>query len=187
MSTLSTTNLKNPSSGSNNIVLNADNTTTIAAPSNIIKSGTAVTSTSGVSIDFTGIPSWAKRITVMFAGVSTNGTSNLLIQVGPESGIVSAGYISASTASTTSGSNAGFIVTAANAAAYTHYGIATIALFNTANFWVSNSNLAPNASDSVSSSAGGISLSSTLDRVRITTVGGANTFDSGFINILYEG
>ena len=57
MSTLNTTNLKHPSSGSNNIVLNTDGTTTIAAPSNIIKSGTAVASTSGTSIDFTGIPS----------------------------------------------------------------------------------------------------------------------------------
>jgi hypothetical protein len=68
MSTLSTTNLKNPSSGSNNVVLSTDGTTTIAAPSNIIKSGTAVASTSGTSIDFTSIPSWVKRVTVMFRG-----------------------------------------------------------------------------------------------------------------------
>ena len=34
---------------------------------------TAVASTSGTSIDFTGLPSWVKRITVMFVGVSTSG------------------------------------------------------------------------------------------------------------------
>ena len=36
---------------------------------------TAQASTSGTSIDFTGLPSWAKRITVIFSGLSTNGTS----------------------------------------------------------------------------------------------------------------
>lgn len=34
---------------------------------------TAVASTSGTSIDFTGIPAWVRRVTVMFNGVSTNG------------------------------------------------------------------------------------------------------------------
>ena len=43
---------------------------------------TAQNSTSGTSIDFTGIPSWVKKITVMFNGVSTNGASNLRIQLG---------------------------------------------------------------------------------------------------------
>ena len=48
----------------------------------IITSMTAQASTSGTSIDFTSIPSWVKRITVMFNGVSTNGSNNLLIQIG---------------------------------------------------------------------------------------------------------
>ena len=46
-----------------------------------IVSGTAVASTSGTSIDFTSIPSWVKRITVMFNGVSLTGTDALLIQL----------------------------------------------------------------------------------------------------------
>ena len=53
-----------------------------AMGSSILTSGTAQASTSGTAIDFTGIPSWAKRITVMFNGVSTNGTSNPQIQLG---------------------------------------------------------------------------------------------------------
>jgi hypothetical protein len=52
-----------------------------------ITSGTAVASTSGTSIDFTSIPLWVKRITVMFAGVSTNGTSPFLVQLGDAGGI----------------------------------------------------------------------------------------------------
>lgn len=56
--------------------------------------GTAQNTTSGTSIDFTGIPSWAKRITVMLSGVSTNGSSNYLLRIG--SGSFSAsGYLGA--------------------------------------------------------------------------------------------
>jgi len=36
------------------------------------------------------------------------------------------------------------------------------------------------------SGGGGITLSGTLDRVRITTVNGTDTFDAGTINIMYE-
>jgi len=60
--------------GTGNVVVNGVNSS--------IVSGTAVASTSGTSIDFTSIPSWVKRITVMFNGVSTNGSSNLLVQLG---------------------------------------------------------------------------------------------------------
>ena len=38
----------------------------ISGQASAITSATAVASTSGTSIDYTGIPSWVKRITVMF-------------------------------------------------------------------------------------------------------------------------
>ena len=38
--------------------------------SSTITSGTSQASTSGTAILFTGIPSWVKRVTVMFNGVS---------------------------------------------------------------------------------------------------------------------
>jgi hypothetical protein len=151
-----------------------------------IVSGTAVASTSGTSIDFTGIPSWVKRVTVMFNGVSTNGTSNLLIQTGISSGVVTSGYTSNSTISSTStASTAGLIVTQANAAAFTQIGIATIANVNS-NTWVYTAITIPNTTNNGSYAAGNIALSGTLDRVRITTVNGTDTFDAGSINILYE-
>jgi hypothetical protein len=125
MSTLSTTNLKNPSSGSNNIVLAADGSTTITTLTGTtitgtsvrggITSGTAVASTSGTSIDFTGIPSWVKRVTVMMNGVSTNGTSSVLIQIGSGS-VQSTGYssigntLNGSSGSVSAQSTAGFVV-----------------------------------------------------------------------------
>jgi hypothetical protein len=189
MSTLSTTNLKNPSSGSNNIVLNADGTTTVTAPSNIIKSGTAVASTSGVSIDFTGIPSWAKRITVMFNGVSTNGTSNPLIQLGDSGGIETTGYASTTvgTDNTTLGtgsSTAGAII-AYQTALDTKSGQMVFSTLGS-NAWVFTG-LFKLSTTQFSYCAGNKTLSDTLDRLRVTTVNGTDTFDAGSINILYEG
>jgi len=187
MSTLSTTNLKNPSSGSNNIVLNTDGTTTITAPSNIIKSGTAVASTSGTAIDFTGIPSWVKRVTVMFNGVSTNGTSNYLVQIGTSSGVVSSGYVSGAFTSNTNNtsSTAGFLISALKQAAPNHSGIATICSFGN-NTWVHSSVLGW-SNGGADMGGGNVTLSGTLDRVRITTVNGTDTFDAGTINLLWEG
>ena len=83
-----------------------------------IVSGTAQNSTSGTAIDFTGIPSWVKRITVMFNGVSTNGTSNLLLQIGAGS-VTTSGYNSQAWTANTINTNAtnGYLLTAVNAAA----------------------------------------------------------------------
>jgi hypothetical protein len=193
MSTIAATNLKNPSSGSNNIVLNTDGTTTIAAPSNIIKSGTAVASTSGTSIDFTGIPSWVKRVTVMFDGVSTSGTSSYLIQLGDTGGAETTGYISYGTRFGTStlassASTAGFIINQFTAAQVLQ-GSVIVANLNQ-NTWVAQGLLTTSTSgtpDNLCAASGSKTLSATLDRIRITTVNGTDTFDAGSINILYEG
>ena len=193
MSTLAATNLKNASSGSNNIVLNTDGTTTIAAPSNIIKSGTSVASTSGTSIDFTSIPSWVKRITVMFDGVSMNTTVNWLIQIGDSGGIENTGYVSATEAivdtPSTGGSNstAGFIICGSNALLGDVYGGAYVLTNLTGNTWCLQGNLATTTNSRVFCSAGSKTLSATLDRVRITSTTGTPTFDAGTINIIYEG
>ena len=151
-----------------------------------IVSGTAVASTSGTSVDFTGIPSWVKRITVMFSGVSTSGTSNWLVQIGSGSFSVSGYGASASSGATsvaTTTSTAGFNIRS-NAAADTLNG--SMQLLNiSGNVWASNHTLA--ASGGVFYlGAGNLSLGGTLDRVRITTVNGTDTFDAGTINILYE-
>jgi hypothetical protein len=153
-------------------------------------SGTAVASTSGTSIDFTSIPSWVKRITVMLNGVSTNGASNLLIQVGSGS-VNTSGYSSAASYATTSvnaiTSTIGFVVTSAVFSTSVTNGTVTLCLCNS-NTWVSSSVVSLVTSTGVQFSSGvSPSLSGTLDRVRITTVNGTDTFDAGSINILYEG
>lgn len=150
-------------------------------------SATAQASTSGTSIDFTGIPSWVKRITVMFRGVSTNGTSNLLVQIGSGS-IETSGYTSASNSrSGETASTAGFIVTNVLAATDVSDGACYISAFGSANNYVSTGIVTSSTTPRVAVSAGGKTASGVIDRLRITTVNGTDTFDAGSINIMYEG
>jgi len=153
-----------------------------------LKSGTAQASTSGTSIDFTGIPSWVKRITVMFNGISTSGTAILQIQIGSGS-VVTTGYLSQAWTSTGAGVvTSGFAITGANTAAYVWSGTATLTLIGS-NVWISQGSVAYVVGTSNGWSFGGNSsaLSGALDRVRITTGNGTDTFDAGSVNILYEG
>ena len=157
----------------------------------LITSGTAQASTSGTSITFTGIPSWAKRITVMFNGVSTNGTSNPQVQVGSGSTTTS-GYVGynarqGATLNAYVANSAGFILDGSNVAATTLTGHLIFTLIS-GNTWIGSGVTTNTASINESSTiAGSIALSGALDRVVITTVNGTDTFDAGSINILYEG
>lgn len=175
--------------GTNTLTLQA-----ATATSAVNTLATAVASTSGTSIDFTSLPSWVKRITVMFAGVSTNGTANYLIQIGSGS-VTSTGYVSGSTSisltsgNTTSGtsSTAGFILGSSSASSV-FSGLITLIL-QTGNVWVASHNISSTAGQNITSSGAGIlsTLAGALDRVRITTSNGTDTFDAGSVNILYEG
>jgi hypothetical protein len=123
--------------------------------------GTSVTA-SGTSVDFTSIPSGTKKITISFSGVSTNGTSLVLMQIGDSGGVENTGYLGSSIQTTNGAAvagstlSAGFIVCQAANAGAIRYGSITL------------------------------SLSATLDRVRMTTVNGTDTFDAGLLNILLE-
>jgi hypothetical protein len=167
--------------GTGNVVVNGVNGALVAA--------TAQASTSGTSIDFTGIPSWVRRITVMFNGVSTNGSSALLVQLGAGS-VTTSGYVSTSNgtnqASATGGVSAtsGLIIRNASAASSANSGHMTITNIS-GNTWVASHTL-KNATTEAMWGGGDVTLGGTLDRVRITTVNGTDTFDAGSINILYE-
>ena len=147
-------------------------------------------SATGTVVDFTGIPSWAKRITVMFGGVSLSGTSSFLIQIGTSSGVVNTGYSGGGTryggaviaaASGTAGISPWNITPSA---AYSGHAIWTLI---GGNFWACSLNLgASGGTESGGVGGGSVTLSGTLDRVRITTVNGTDTFDAGTINISYE-
>ena len=169
------------------------NTQTLVAATGTLApliSATAQASTSGTSIDFTSIPSWVKRITVMFNSVSTSGTANLLIQLGTSSGVTNTGYLSYGVRLGTTGISGGINYTtgfgiASAASTYVMTG-ATVISYLSGNTWVANGMYAETTTALGLPLSGGVSLAATLDRVRITTVGGTDTFDAGSINIMYE-
>jgi len=165
----------------------------LVAGASLITSGTAVASTSGTSIDFTGIPSWVKRITVMLNGVSTSGTVNVSLQIGSGS-VETSGYVGSSARVTSTPAAAWdsplttmFQLGGYNANTDTLSGTAILNLIGS-NIWTLTGSVfrSSGATAAICFFSGGKTTSGTLDRVRITTVNGTDTFDAGSINILYE-
>ena len=163
-------------------------TVSVIGVNSAITSGTAVASTSGTSIDFTGIPSWTKRITVMLNGVSTNGTAYLRFQLGVSGSVETTGYscVGTFTGATTGASLAtsGFDAYGDSSASFARSGTIVFNLFGS-NTWVAQGSFV-GAGTYIFQIAGLKTLAGTLNMVRITTLNGTDTFDAGSINILYE-
>ena len=186
------------STGSGNNVLSTSptlTTPTITSPTisgtpvinaSLITSGTAVATTSGTSVTFSSIPSWAKRITVMLNGVSTNGTSNFQLQIGAGSAETT-GYVSrAQTTGSSSLSTTGYILTVSlSTAADTITGTCVLNLIGS-NTWIQYGLINHIGQNVLPYSTGIKTISGTLNQIRITTVNGTDTFDAGSINVLYE-
>lgn len=155
-----------------------------------IVSGTAQTApfTDNTRAEFTGIPSWAKRITVMLQAVGTNGSSILQVQVGSGS-FSTSGYTSQAWSS--SGStvvSTGIYITSAMSSGYVLTGMMTLCLVGS-NTWVATGMVDLENATSIGFQTAGRTpaLSGALDRIRVLAVNGTDTFDTGsIINILYE-
>lgn len=195
MSTINAVNIKNPGAASNNIVLdNAGGAAFQQITGGALTLATLKTTTSGANVDFTSVPSWVKRVTVLFNGVSTTGAVDLLIQLGVGSTPTTSGYLNGQSIFSygsgilSSTSSAGIPIYN-NFAAYTWTGRAVIERLDAnSNNWVVTVTLNnTQTSPSVVISSGVAVLSGALGMVRITTTTGAPTFDTGSINLLYEG
>jgi hypothetical protein len=150
---------------------------------------TAQNTTSGTTVDFTGIPSWVRRVTVALNQVSLSGAAHILIQIGSGS-VQTTGYtasgayaqavnISNSTTATNgvpifSGSGANVISA-----------VITFCLVGS-NVYVAGYSGHINGGGGVFG-GGSVTLSGAIDRVRITSANGTDTLDAGSVNILYEG
>jgi hypothetical protein len=149
------------------------------AAGGVLRAGTAVSAT-GTSVDFTNIPNWVERVTVLFNGVSTSGTSNWLVRIGSGS-IQSTGYTSTSSYMTTTPATAsdtsGFIWRSDNAS--NNISGAMVIYNITGNTWVETVSGGGNNNNQSYVGGGSVALSGTLDRIRITTVNGTDTFDAG--------
>lgn len=165
---------------------------TVAALSQaMIVLGTEQASTSGTSIDFTGIPSGTKRIVINFSGVSTSGTSKVIVQLGDAGGPETTGYLGGITQSAGSAvSNFtfsdGFMTDGVVSASNVAHGSIILNLERASTFmWTAHIAMAPSNAAGSSFGAGSKATSAELTQVRITTQNGSDTFDAGVINISY--
>jgi len=143
---------------------------------------------SGTSVDFTGIPSWVKRITVMLNGVSLSGSSSLRFRLGTGGTVATSGYLGTTSnpagSPTTQTFTAGFDMYGGLTAPTAAYGAAVFTLIGS-NAWVGSVNIATSLAG-FNVIAGTVTLGGALDIVRITTINGTDTFDAGTINIMWE-
>ena len=143
-------------------------------------------SVAGNNESVTGIPSWVKRVTVTLIDVSSSGSSIFLIRLGPSGSYATTGYVGATASS---GGNTtvttGFGLNQGVSGSDTTSG--NLIIVNpTGNTWIASGTFSRGGSV-ITSSAGSVTLSSVLSQIRLTTVNGTDTFDSGSVNVLYEG
>lgn len=150
---------------------------------------TAKTSTSGVAVQFTDIPSWARRITVAINGISTNGATNILVQIGTGGAPTTSGYVGDSVFCWASGivpvSSTAGIPIFNNAASYNHCGQLVFTNIS-GNTWLASGQFVTTGMQGATVSGGVVTLSGVLDYLRVVASNGTDTFDAGSINLLYE-
>lgn len=161
----------------------------LAAGATAIAHDTAKASTSGVAVEFTGIPSWADRITVAFNGVSSNGLTNLLVQPGTGGAPTTSGYVGNAVFSWASGvvpvSSTAGIPVFKNAASYNHYGEITLTNIS-GNTWLASGQFVTSGTQGCIVSGGVVTLAGPLDYLRVVSSNGTDAFDAGSINLFYE-
>ena len=186
-------------SSSQSLVTNGSAILSWESRSRIVSSAVKIT-TSGISVDFTDIPSWAKRITLNMSSVSTNGTSLPVIRLGDSGGYETSGYTGATSYSLGTDPGPGSTNTVTHSTGVNLLGIVNSVdsvniigsliftiLDPSVNLWAYSGVLARTDGPITMQVAGVKLLSATLDRLQITTVGGTDTFDLGKASIVYEG
>lgn len=153
--------------------------------------GTPVASTSGTSIDFTGLPAGVKKIVIMLVGVSTNGSADIVTQIGDSGGIETTSYTSNAGAinntTTTTFTATTYQDITGTGSTETINAVITWSLFDSVtNTWMATSLAKRTSNNAVTFNITEKALSGTLDRVRVTTSNGTDTFDAGKINIQYS-
>jgi hypothetical protein len=188
------------SPGTSGNVLTSNGTTWASAAGPGITAGT-YTLLNNTVVDFTGIPSTVKRITIMIEAMSTNGTSVPLIRVGAGGILSSTGNYPNSQIAIPSGAtpggtanSTGFPMNNSSAATNALTGTAVITRLLGAGgaykytytaMWATVDGSGVGTRTMLC--AGSVdTASSPIDTIRLTTVNGSDTFDNGYANILYE-
>lgn len=147
-------------------------------------------STSGTSNTWTGIPSWATEIFIMFDSVSLNGTDNVLLQLGDAGGIETTGYRSSlstiSTGLAAGNSTTGFFALSMSAGSIIQGAITLRKLSTASNTWVQTGSFGHGDAAQTQHIAGSKTLSDVLTQLKVLTSGGTVAFDLGTINVAYR-
>jgi hypothetical protein len=155
-----------------------------------VTSGTVVATTSGTTVDFTSIPSWVKRITVMLNAVGVSGATGTKLLLGTSGSLETSGYTwqTSTNGVSATGNTSYFQPGLRNTTTYRATGVLTLNLINaTTNTWMMSMLTATTVDNSdVWMAAGSKALSGTLTRLQLGTIDGTSTFTTGSINILYE-
>lgn len=139
-------------------------------------SGTAgpVATTSGTTVNLsTSIPAGVTRISIMFNGVSLNGTDGMLVQLSTGASFLTSGYSSSSDGAT---SSSGLVIAMA-AAVIVVDGVAHLEKDPSSDEWYFSHSLGT-GTNSPRSGGGVVDLGGTLDGIRLTATG-SNNFDAG--------
>lgn len=163
------------------------------APTLFVEAGVQA-STSGTSVSFTGIPTWAKRVTMLLKAVSTNGTSRFLVQIGDtgSGSYLSSGYscltsgIIPASAQGTQAYTDGASLYSASAAAGAWDARVTFSRLSISNgTWVFDGLAGLSSNSGLYQIVGGVTVVGVLDKIRLTTAG-VDTFDAGQVNVTWE-
>lgn len=175
-----------PGTNTNRTVTLPDGTGTLE----LLQQLASLATTSGTAIDLSlAVPSWVRRIMIAYQGVSLSGSSHSIIQLGSGS-FQTTGY--ASTGAYAGTANSAGVASATNGL-LVHGGSNTNALTGTmtllhmgSNLWVESHAGCLNTTIGVMG-GGSVTLGGTLDRIRIASANGTDTFDAGSVNVIWEG
>lgn len=144
----------------------------------------AQATTSGTALDFTGVPSWAKRITLVLSGFSTNGTARPIVQIGSGS-FEATGYVGAYYDGSGTAFSSSFVIGGALASNIIDSTLVLVHMGS--NKWQLSASGSFLASGVALNANGSKTTSGVLDRVRLTTSNGTDAFDAGSVSLLIEG
>lgn len=155
---------------------------------------TGLATPTGAYHDITGIPSWAKRITININALSTNGSAYVMFQAGCaatgmklDTGYAAAGgFLNNAQTNNVANGNTGVPLSNNNSAADVRYGQMVFTLVS-GNTWVATGLTGLTNAASIGVGGGGFTLNGALDRIRITTSNGTDVFNNGNLSLLIEG
>jgi hypothetical protein len=153
---------------------------------NTITQATKVTA-SGTAVDFTGLPTGLKQIQIIINGISTDGTEELLLQIGDSTAIETTGYVGVvSDGDTAFSSTTGWLLAHTGIENNNWNGIVHLLNLDSNN-WLISATLARKGTDELNMAGGRKTITGgELARIRITSTGTPDDFDGGGINLQFR-